>query len=444
MRKAWIGIIVLLLAGVGGCQWRHRYVTDARMTKGLVIVLPGIEGRSFFNAAIREGLSDGGVDWGIEVHDWTTGAPLVLYHLFAKQRNKRMAQDVVRRICEYKLTHPDRPVVLVGQSGGAAIATWVAEAMPDGQKLTGVILIAPAISPNYLLEQALRNTERGIVNFYSRRDWVFLGVGTTIYGTMDRKHTSSAGRLGFEVPDQIWRPPEYEKLFQIAWQENMSKAGNAGGHLSSGTTRFVSTYVAPMVLAETWDQKLIAEVGSREPAPRTRPTTVPAPVAPPATATRSRPPKAKPSTPLASKPPAGVKKPVRVGKPLPVREPLPRPPAASRSPSPPSNRVRGPLPPPGRTPNKGEPVEKPTGRLRNPVRGPLPGASKTPKASESDQAEPPRERPNRVRGPLPPQARRWESGSTLPSPDQWQVEPPLDDDGHLRPQKPRAYSAVGV
>ena len=358
------------------------------MTKGLVIVLPGIEGRSMFNAAIRQGLSDGGVDWGIEVHDWTTGVPLVLYHLFAKRRNKKMALDVVRRIGEYRLTHPDRPVVLVGQSGGAAIATWVAEAMPADQKLTGVILIAPALSPNYLLEQALCGTERGIVSFHSRKDWVFLGVGTVMYGTMDRKHVSSAGRVGFEIPDEIWRPPEYEKLFQIAWRENMSKAGNAGGHLTSSSARFVSTFVAPLVLAKTWDRKLVTDVRTREPAPRSRPTSVP-------TTT-------KPVTPPASKVSLPVKAKTKIKKTI-------------KEPSPPVKRVRGPLPPASGTPKKPVPAERPTTRPRT-----------------------------RVRGPLPPRSGEWKPTSALPPPDQWQVEPPIENDGHRRPRKPDIYFAVGA
>jgi len=164
----------------------------------------------------------------------------------------------------YQLDHPGRPVVVVGHSGGAAIAVWAAERMARGREIDGLILLSPALSPGYMLDWALENTRRGIVSFHSHRDWLLLGMGTTISGTMDGYHTSSAGRSGFRIPTAGGRPAVYDKLFQIGWQEKMQDAGSRGGHLSIARERFVAAYVAPFALADDWDERFVARVLNRE------------------------------------------------------------------------------------------------------------------------------------------------------------------------------------
>lgn len=263
-------ISVFILASlmfVGGCNklefWRHRgqpYLTNERYSHGLVIVLTGIEGRSDYNEAICKGLDQGGVTWGIELYDWTSSLGYI-YNLRAESRNRREAQKIADRIAEYQMAYPDQPVVLVGQSGGGALAAWVAEAMPVGHKIDGVVMLAASLSPGYRLDGALANCDRGIVNFYSNRDVLMLGLGTTVVGTMDGEHTSSAGRVGFEMPYPA--NPGYRKLFQVAWQPEMANVGNNGLHLFSGAEKFVSEYVAPFVLSSSWDEKFVAAVLGR-------------------------------------------------------------------------------------------------------------------------------------------------------------------------------------
>ncbi len=243
-----------LLAGLAGCSQPYR--TDERLERGLVIVLTGVEGRSVFNDNIVRGLDEGGVDWAIELHDWTLPfSPLL--NLWAESRNRRTAESIARRISRYRWTYPDRPVVLVGQSGGAAMAVWTAEALLPAQKVDGLILLAAALSPKYHLDFALEHSRRGIVNLYSERDLLFLGVATTMYGTMDGEHTDSAGRVGFAIPGgDVKRTRLYEKVLQIGWRPEMSSSGNMGSHLTSGSADYVSKYVAPFVLAEKWDDAL--------------------------------------------------------------------------------------------------------------------------------------------------------------------------------------------
>ena len=151
-------------------------------------------------------------------------------------------------------------MVLVGQSGGAAVAIWAAERLPVGHRVDGIILLAAALSPGYPLDDALTKSRRGIVSFHSSRDRFFLGAGTTIYGTMDGKHGSAAGRVGFTEPADGPRAAVYgRKLFQVPWHEQVYRSG-LGGHLTSGSRDFVARHVGPLCQASVWSERTIQRV----------------------------------------------------------------------------------------------------------------------------------------------------------------------------------------
>jgi hypothetical protein len=89
-------------------------------------------------------------------------------------------------------------------------------------------------------------------------------VGTTVAGTMDGQHTSSAGRTGFVQPEDGERGALYEKLYEFAWVPQMSRDGHSGGHLSSGAKGFVSTYIAPLVRSDRWNSQILQRVMTRK------------------------------------------------------------------------------------------------------------------------------------------------------------------------------------
>ncbi|MDP6636807.1 MAG: hypothetical protein QGG42_18050 [Phycisphaerae bacterium] len=254
---------------LGGCAAAPQpYVSESRLNRGLVVVLPGIEGRSVFNEEICRGLNAGGVGSAIELYDWTSGVPLgFIWNLWSSRQNHKQAAHLAERIARYQFNYPGRPVVLVGQSGGSAIATWTCEAMRWGRKVDGVVMLAAAMSPGYRLTTALDSTRRGIVNFYSSRDVLLLWAGTKVYGTMDGKHSTSAGNVGFSVPTGKLRSKEYDRLFQVPWRSEMARTGNLGMHLTSGTASFVARYVAPLVRTQQWDHRLIENItqGKKQP-----------------------------------------------------------------------------------------------------------------------------------------------------------------------------------
>lgn len=246
-----------------GCHAPNPYVTPDRLHRGLVIVLPGIEGeKSGLADSIARGLDQGGVNWAIEVFDWTSRwGPL--YNLRAEDRNRLKAQELASRVRRYQIAYPDRPVVLVGQSGGGAIAVWTAEAMEPNRTLKGILLVNVALSRDYPLWRALRHTEQGIVNFYSPRDWMLLGVGTTVYGTMDGQHAVSAGMEGFRPP--AGRCGVYERLFEIGWSKEMTRTGHPGLHVTSAAKDFVARYLAPLVTTPLWSEEVVKDLQNNLP-----------------------------------------------------------------------------------------------------------------------------------------------------------------------------------
>ena len=258
--KVLLFMSVLTLSAVGCSQ---PYVSEYRLDQGLAVVFTGIEGRSGLNEDICHGLNAGGVDWAIELNDWTIGLPgSGLINLRNEMRNRQKAAEIARRVGKYIVDYPGRPVVLIGQSGGAAIAVWVAESLPPGRKVDGVVLLAATLSPEYSLDEALLNSRRGIVSFHSARDWVFLGAGTSLAGTMDGAYGAAAGQRGFTVPTDGPRAGLYGlKLFQVAWSDQVHPSG-FGGHLTSGSREFVARHVAPLCRASSWNQRTIDRVVS--------------------------------------------------------------------------------------------------------------------------------------------------------------------------------------
>jgi len=242
-----------LSACCGGCGSPVQpYLSQSRLERGFVLVLTGIEGRSRFNEAIADGLANGGCPYAIEIYDWTSSwMPLVDQN--SPRRNQNKAYDVALRVARYQLAYPDRPVFLVGQSGGGGMAIWTAERL-HGRRVDGIVLLAASVSPSYRLDRALAASRQGIVNFYSERDMFLLGFGTTVFRTMDGSHSKSAGMVGFAVPPP---PAAYGKLFQVPFHSRMSASGHYGLHVTSGAEGFVREYVTPILMAGSWSRRSI-------------------------------------------------------------------------------------------------------------------------------------------------------------------------------------------
>lgn len=243
------GLSALVALASTGCSLNDLR-TPERRDRGLVIVLPGIEGPSYWNYNLARGLADGGVEDSIEIFDWGTRIPGgMLINIADYERNRTMAGALRDYIVEYLNGHPGRDVHIIGHSGGGGIAILATEMLPAEKPITSVILLAAALSPDYDLGPALRNTRRGIFNYYSPLDAGFLGVGTSVAGTIDRKHTPAAGATGFtRLAGDSGEADLYRKLQQVKWDPKMRGYGHMGDHMGWTNPSFVKRYLAPLVI----------------------------------------------------------------------------------------------------------------------------------------------------------------------------------------------------
>ena len=84
-----------------------------------------------------------------------TLAPRALPTLYCYRRHLRA---VANSICE---ANPDRPIIMMGHSAGAAAATYVAQQLMSlGGDIRGVVLIDGVDSPNHLIAKSLPRLDR--------------------------------------------------------------------------------------------------------------------------------------------------------------------------------------------------------------------------------------------------------------------------------------------
>ncbi len=224
------------------------------LSKGLAIVLPGVEAAGPFPQAICQGIRQSSWRGAVEIFYWGIPFPEGYFpNVMWLKRNLRQAERLRRRIQDYQKTYPGRPVHLLGNSAGAGIGLLAVEMLSESNPIESLVFLQGAISPDYDLTPALRRVNHGIMNCYSHRDWIVLGLGTLVFGTIDRRHCVAAGCRGFPMPKLASGRRLYaEKLTQLRWvSEWISQCDHWGSHGSSSSARFISEMVMPWLLRES-------------------------------------------------------------------------------------------------------------------------------------------------------------------------------------------------
>jgi pimeloyl-ACP methyl ester carboxylesterase len=244
----------LAMAAVGCADSNKPFMTVDRMNRGLVVVLPGIEGESELNHEIRRGLVSGGLMCAMPIYRWGRPVPLAgpLLNQMDIIGNRISAGGIANMIVDYQKKYPDRPVYIVGHSGGGGIAVFAAEALPKDVMVDGVVLLSGSMSSAYDLTKALGHCRKGVLNIYTRADVGLLIVGTTLAGNVDGIRGPAAGAIGFDRPTSRSSPERilaYQKLFQL---ELSDATGSDDAHGSTTRRSFVSHYVAPWLMATSW------------------------------------------------------------------------------------------------------------------------------------------------------------------------------------------------
>lgn len=222
-------ILLTFLSGAG-CH-RGSPPTQLRQDK-LLWVFPGVGQGELGVRRATTAFRDAGYEGEIRVHDWAW--PLShLYNLTAQQQNREDARHIARQLAARLRSQPDLVIDLVGYSGGGGVALMVVESLPDRSSVRNVILVQPAISPDYDLEPALRRITGKLVHYQSRVDWLVLGVGTSLAGTIDREFGPSSGFAGLELEKAVSDVHLRRKVVELSWSTQDITTGHIGAHFSA-------------------------------------------------------------------------------------------------------------------------------------------------------------------------------------------------------------------
>jgi pimeloyl-ACP methyl ester carboxylesterase len=211
----------------------------------LLLHLPGIAGPRFCDNRMLAGLRGGGVEANFVIYDWTENDPGI-HALQSYDRNRAEAKAVADLIAAHVAADPTSPIYLTAHSGGTAIAIWALEDLPPEIKVKTLLLMAPALSPQYDLSKALRHVEGNSNVFTSTLDTVVLSTGTSMFGTMDGIHTAAAGFGGFVQPPGA-DPEMYRKLIQHPYDRDWIKYGDYGEHIGAMSRRFAQAILSPLI-----------------------------------------------------------------------------------------------------------------------------------------------------------------------------------------------------
>lgn len=224
------------------------WTTPRQMDVGIVYILPGIQGVDYHYKNLRSGLGGAGIKCAIKIEPWGTHIPGI--GLAINETNtsddRQWARKIARQVQDYQHQYPGRPVYLLGQSAGCAIAIFTAEELAKAKAapVEGIIMLDASLSTDYDLTMAMGQSRKGIVNFYNLRDVAMLEVGTRVFGNVDGGHGDSAGRTGFA-------DGKYPKLYQVRVTREMV-GGTARPHFADTSAAFASRYIAPWIMGQTW------------------------------------------------------------------------------------------------------------------------------------------------------------------------------------------------
>ena len=266
---------ILLAVGGFGPSTTPAFAAEIAATPAVAAPIPflvhinGIGGQRSIDRMLVSGLEQGGFRAEQQFFDWTDGE-IGLVALQGYEKHKVQARKLADLILEQWKADPKRPLYITAHSGGAGIAAFALELLPDEVKVERVVFFAPALSPGYDLSKALRRVSTQLVVFSSPLDAVVLSTGTKLFGTIDGVRGDAAGFKGFVRPDKCDDPTQYAKLLARPYQRTwFGKYGNAGSHICAMRPRFARDYVAPILLTGALPEEHEAEMVSA--APTTRP-----------------------------------------------------------------------------------------------------------------------------------------------------------------------------
>lgn len=244
-------ILTLVMAstaiGCSGDLLNANYTKPDMMDRGIIYILPGIQGVDYHYTNIRRGLQGSGINCAIKIHPWGCQIPGIGMAVNETDTtdDRGWGKKIAAEIADYQRQYPGRPVYLIGQSGGCAVSVFTAESLAaDGApRIAGIVLLDASLGDDYDLGTAIGQCDKGIVNFYNLKDVALLKVGTEIFGNLDGSHEKSAGLAGFTQ--------NRAGLYQVQVTKDMV-SGFESPHFADTSAAFTTHYISPWIVARQW------------------------------------------------------------------------------------------------------------------------------------------------------------------------------------------------
>lgn len=211
------------------------------MSRGTIFLLGGINDFLFVTRSWTYGLSRAGLPHQLVTLRWQQGilAALTFKDLWNTRHHHEQASRLAEMLRSCRQQKPDEPVHVISHSAGTAITVYALEQLAPDDAITSAILVGSALSPDYNLTAARCGTRQGLLSVESPLDCLFLGVGTTLLGTANRKWRPAAGMVGFN------HLPTMTTLRR--WNLADVRFGWLGGHLSVAAPGFSRAILAPWI-----------------------------------------------------------------------------------------------------------------------------------------------------------------------------------------------------
>lgn len=244
--------MVSLLGLLGGCassagfgaRLASRSTPHAASTSSTVFILNGADGPGPWYNSLVDGFRQGGAADRVRMMNW--GAPwFFLPNLLSVSLHNSAEKDLLAHVQAARRESPEGRITLVGHSAGCGVILGMLKRMPEGQRVDTVILLAPAVSPEYDLAPSMAHVSGIMHVFHSDRDEVLLGFSTAVTGTYDHVMTTSAGFKGFENI-QALPADAMSRLRQHAYDPAWRRLGHRGGHFGYRSSQFAAQVLAPL------------------------------------------------------------------------------------------------------------------------------------------------------------------------------------------------------
>ena len=237
-----VAVLVIPLVGCDDMLGNSKYVTPEREARGMIYILPGIQGPDGHYQHVRNGLVAAGVTCGIKIHPWGSN---MLANETDTKADRRWGQTIAKEIMAYQAKYPGQYVAIIGQSGGCGVAVFTAEALANlgGKNIDAIVMLDASLSTDYNMSKAVSKCSNGIVNFWYSKDTAMLVTGTGMFGNVDGGHGSSAGQTPITG--------RWPNLYQVRITSRMVKPWD-NAHFADTTQAFATQYIAPWILHHTW------------------------------------------------------------------------------------------------------------------------------------------------------------------------------------------------